>query len=535
MAEKPRQKKFTRRSRTGCRTCRARHVKCDETPVACNNCTSAGWKCDGYDANRAKLTAHGRDSQICVKLPSPYSNIVSKPQLGSSLDEWRAFAFFQASTVPKMAGFFDSCLWNKLVLPMCFAEPAVSHAVVALSTMHEDLEVHGTPLPREDLNNNRHRFAMEQYGQALSALSRRRYVHDPNLRDVVLTCCLLFVVFELLRGRYDPALLHLEKGLSIIRDPGWNHDDDQHADGSLSEAMSRLDVQAVFFGVKEHYFDPTSVSETFTGDSLPNFRNLEEARREFDYVSNRIFRFVRYVASLMSKGSPLEILVERLGEHQIELKDELAKYSQRLNKSKRLLLRPGGPREQRAFDLICLHYLSLSVLLDTYLDEEEILNSDAHVNACEDLLVLSEKVMNSVKAESGSDWKSLPSLSLDTGIIPSLFYVCSKCPCGPMRQRALNLLESWPHREGLWDSNLVAIMARQLVAIEAEEEAQRLSIEGAAPTSYSMASISTDSRVQYAFMHVADDQTHAVITYTTKEAEKEGTKKTRLVMLNDHV
>lgn len=428
-----------------------------------------------------------------------------------------------------MGGFFDSSLWNSLVLPMCFAEPAVSHAVVALSTLHEDLELHGTPLSREDLRNDRHRFAMEQYGRALSALSRPRYVDDPNLQDVVLTCCLLFVVSELLRGRYDPALLHLEKGLSIIRDPSRKHGHDEDA---LTEAMSRLDVQAVFFGVKEYYFDPNSANYARSKDSIHDFRNLAEARREFDRVSHRIFRFSRYAKSLISNGSSLEVLVEHLGDNQVELKDELGKYSQRLNRSKRKLLQPGGPREQRAFDLLCLHQMSLSVLLDTYLEEEEVLNSEAHLDACEDLVTLSEKVTNSVRAESGSDCNSLPSLSLDTGIIPSLFYVCSKCPHAAMRQRALNLLESWPHREGLWDSNLVAILARQLISIETEAEAQRLLEEGTEPN---INYISTGSRVQNAFMHVSEDQRHAVITYTTKEAETEVTKKTRLVLLDDDV
>jgi hypothetical protein len=35
-----------RRARTGCRTCRARKVKCDESKPICRNCTSRGFSCD---------------------------------------------------------------------------------------------------------------------------------------------------------------------------------------------------------------------------------------------------------------------------------------------------------------------------------------------------------------------------------------------------------------------------------------------------------------------------------------------------------
>jgi hypothetical protein len=36
--------------RTGCVTCKRRHVKCDEVKPACNRCERAGIKCDGYEA-----------------------------------------------------------------------------------------------------------------------------------------------------------------------------------------------------------------------------------------------------------------------------------------------------------------------------------------------------------------------------------------------------------------------------------------------------------------------------------------------------
>ncbi|KAF1730399.1 putative transcriptional regulatory protein [Beauveria bassiana] len=44
-----RQKRWTTRGRTGCLTCRARHIKCDETKPACRRCATGQRECRGYD------------------------------------------------------------------------------------------------------------------------------------------------------------------------------------------------------------------------------------------------------------------------------------------------------------------------------------------------------------------------------------------------------------------------------------------------------------------------------------------------------
>lgn len=59
---------------------------------------------------------------------------------------------------------------------MSHQEPAVSHALVAVSVLHEDIEARGEPLVREDLACRRHRFALEQYGRSLAILNERRHL-----------------------------------------------------------------------------------------------------------------------------------------------------------------------------------------------------------------------------------------------------------------------------------------------------------------------------------------------------------------------
>ncbi|KAM3511840.1 hypothetical protein MY11210_004531 [Beauveria gryllotalpidicola] len=57
-----RQKRWTTRGRTGCLTCRARHIKCDETKPACRRCATGRRECRGYE--------FGSDPAVVVAGPS---------------------------------------------------------------------------------------------------------------------------------------------------------------------------------------------------------------------------------------------------------------------------------------------------------------------------------------------------------------------------------------------------------------------------------------------------------------------------------
>ncbi|WAO91384.1 Hypothetical protein NCS54_00885100 [Fusarium falciforme] len=57
----------TKRSRSGCWTCRSRHQKCDETKPACLNCRIRGAECGGYGIRLAEFTVRG-DGQMVSKV-----------------------------------------------------------------------------------------------------------------------------------------------------------------------------------------------------------------------------------------------------------------------------------------------------------------------------------------------------------------------------------------------------------------------------------------------------------------------------------
>ncbi|KAJ5180711.1 hypothetical protein N7492_003921 [Penicillium capsulatum] len=516
MAVKERKRAFTKRSKTGCRTCRARRVKCDETPGACRNCTSAGWKCDGYDPVRLNPTVQKTEPK------TPPSSLtlrrVPADLPGGNAEEKRGFAFFQNVTVPSITGFFDSQLWTDLVLPMSHAERAVNHAVIALSALHEDLELRGVPISREELNNRHHRFALAQYGRSLATLNERRHSQDPKLRDIVLTCCLLFVTFELHRGQFDSAFMHLKQGLAIIEEARLS-DDAHHSsphlnaiEKSLSSAMTRLETSSFYFGFSQFAILP----ESPRGDD--GFKTVADARQSLDVLLARFTRFLKVCYEYPSKERLPEYHPE-LAERQHELNQEFRKYKNRLDWSEIHTVNAASKKEKRGLKLIRLHMVTFTLVCETALVGDDFSVFADYLDEFHQMLTLSQQISDSFL--EGSRTGVRPGWLMDMGINPSLALICWKCHDWGLRERALEIMDAWPHREGIWDSRLLAVCVRQIMQLEYDF----MAISGA---------MSPHMTIQGESLDVLADQNHAILKYQVAEPGLELHEQRRLVSFGEY-
>ncbi|KAE8345085.1 hypothetical protein BDV24DRAFT_126227 [Aspergillus arachidicola] len=440
-ASVPRQRRAQRkRSKTGCRTCRARHIKCDESPgTVCQNCTSTGRICEGYD--------------IC-RLPHKRT-VVCLPDIANRLcwimnsDEKRCFSYFHHHSISNLTSFFDSPLWQRLVKQLSHIEPAVYHAANVLGAVQEDSEENGMRLAGVNLHRPRHRFALEQSARSFALLNKRHSSHDPQFKEVTLVCCLLFTLSELLLGQYDTALRHLRSGLQILNEAATYTPGLSALDQSLVEAFVRLDAQSSHFGkdgpllhLNKEGEEMWSHSDTM---SLP--RNVQEARRELNHVLSKGIPFLSECWSLSSTEIKLHYNSMRLSQQ--SLLASLTHHKQRLEMFCEQSYAKLSPKEQRGVDIIRLHYLAQILSIKTcffngpipgYLTPEYV-----------SLLAAHEALMAKFPERSTT--------TLDNGIIPGLYVVASKCPDYRVRLRAIKALQSWPHCEGLINSNIAASLA----------------------------------------------------------------------------
>ncbi|KAL4875740.1 hypothetical protein BJY04DRAFT_232213 [Aspergillus karnatakaensis] len=434
-----RTKRLSHRSRTGCRTCRKRHVKCDETPGSCLRCKSSGWKCEGYDIER--LPRNRPTERPCPSLARTF-------RWKTTSDEQRCFSFFQHRTAPTIIAYFDCTMWQEMVLRASQVEPAVFHAVVAFSAVHADYEMSSaTGLARPD--NLWQQFATDQCGRAYQRLSLRSASHDPLLRDVTLVCCVLFMMVDMMRGQPGTALVHLQHGLQIL------HESRNQAISAasaafhsmlgqcLSDAFVSLDVQSIYLGIGDS--TPTVAPSSPALDDF-TFDNLREARQRFDLLMGDIIRFHSYTSSLSLDYITTHYL--SLSNLQFTLTSRLNRFNNALNTFRRGSLPALSAKGQRSLHTIQLHQMMLSILLDKclLLQLDDILGF--HSATFEQMITLAETLISS--------FTDRPSVCLDMGVILPLSFIQSHCREPSIQQRANYALREWPHREGPWDSSFFA-------------------------------------------------------------------------------
>ncbi|KAJ4264424.1 hypothetical protein NW762_005624 [Fusarium torreyae] len=210
-----RRRAYHKKSRAGCKTCKIRRVRCDETRPSCQRCVSSGRTCEGY---RDETVASTSESPPTLAQQSFVTrNIVAPPKLlipRKNLDEIRSYNYFLEVTGPALAGLFDADFWCRELPKVCVADPALWHAVVALGAVHEACG-YGD---REPETKPQYTLCLQQYSAAVSSLGDTSS-HRSTDRWRAIIASTIFTCIYVIQGLYKQALtIHAAAGCSLIRE-----------------------------------------------------------------------------------------------------------------------------------------------------------------------------------------------------------------------------------------------------------------------------------------------------------------------------
>ncbi|KAL2208050.1 hypothetical protein CC79DRAFT_1333857 [Sarocladium strictum] len=278
--KKPRRRAFAPKVRTGCLTCRIRRKKCDEEKPVCKRCVAAGVKCDGYAPVPTKSSGAGalkkskpstqpanqhevirstlmplgqhdstssgssRDSSTSpqplldyqARMPSPSGiyllDTTTDPILLASDPSSRVFFHhFRTHVLTDLIRLVDANdFWVAEVLPLCYTEPAVLHAITALGAAHTSFlsqqktsnHISNSVLPASVLHNhqsNHEQAAAQHYNYAIRQILdnlESRGTQDVERLGKLLICCIIFYCLECLQGRPEEAVKHLRSGAGLL-------------------------------------------------------------------------------------------------------------------------------------------------------------------------------------------------------------------------------------------------------------------------------------------------------------------------------
>lgn len=389
----------------------------------------------------------------------------------ASADEKRSFHFFQHVTAPCLSGDFDGVFWRVLVLQICQSEPAVKHAVLAVSSFHEAMT---TPyMDAED----RHSFALSQYNKAIAyLLDQMQNVEAKPL--VPLLTCVLFVCIELMQNKDKESLLHLEQGRQILsqlgRKPLSRYSETDVIRQHLVPMYTRLSLTSWLIGC-----DPVAIPQQLKMlTEIPMmFDSINEVRYALYDFMDECLRFYKRTHEAKFDDISEETLLA-FEKEQDYLLAKHAKFNVAFSLYQVDRARDAPPG---AIALVQIHLHTTYIWVSTALAHGESA-FDSYASTFSSIVPLAASFLDVIsnptnrEDQSGklspgtmsADPRQLSSMfTFEMHVIAPLYYVATKCRHPIIRRAALDLLRRHPTRqENLWRANIMAAIADHTIELE---------------------------------------------------------------------
>jgi cholestenol Delta-isomerase len=424
------------------------------------------------------------------------------------------FDFFRSKTAPGTNQFVGSDFWQKLVLQLSHEEPAVKHAVLAISAVHQQWDMYGSS--SYDVDSN----AFVQYGKAVADAKTmlRRTQAGSNARkgdiEKVLVACILFVCFENLVGDFERASLHLANGLQILESEGMqlsarglHHNLDQ----DIVELLNQFDFQAMTFSQAQ--FPMRKAADRFSSirlNRLPDrFESLSEVRIYlFEHINWALAIDEVLVMSRMGQRQhpvkdPPEMLIEATIEH-VKINATLGQFWELVEEFVDRSCIPTDPMFRSSPSYL---YLLTYFRVIHMLTEAGSTGHETSWDACiPEMVVAIEELKYLHKHTKAVGINDKAPLSLEVGICVPLYVIGNKCRDPILRRRVVDILESDQRKEGIWESFGTARVVERSILVEERKARQiRAKATGEDPASIEItcaADVPEEARVRICWTHV---------------------------------
>ncbi|KAM0527632.1 hypothetical protein D7B24_006767 [Verticillium nonalfalfae] len=195
------------RTRTGCKECKRRRVKCDEATPVCRRCIQGGLLCEGLLHTSAVVPRpkprqqqqQQRQVEAVVKRMDLQQGVDYVSTLFPGQHEWDSFiAFVQ---VAEQGGSLPADNVMELVPKVALEDAALREICCSIGALNlRNLQA------TRAIDQARHRSSLEHYGRALRAVASAGQSNDSFLRTILAS--LMFVTADILRGDSRTAFAH---------------------------------------------------------------------------------------------------------------------------------------------------------------------------------------------------------------------------------------------------------------------------------------------------------------------------------------
>ncbi|RAH48921.1 Zn(II)2Cys6 transcription factor domain-containing protein [Aspergillus brunneoviolaceus CBS 621.78] len=499
------------RSRNGCITCKIRRVKCDEQRPECNRCVSTGRTCDGYqDGSQSQSQAQKPCSLRIIQHIPPGRKI--QPAVQLNVEEHRSLEFFHHYTLPGLGSEVGSYL-----LQATTSEPVIRSVAMAVGSVHRSFT-----FSSEEATT----FTLLHYNKAI-----RQLVTSPQSKSTVLLACILFFCCECLQGRYKTAIQHALSGLRILQQqqllPPSSLERAPAAVSSLFHAVQSqvLEIEGMegLDPDSQPKLSPPALNANPLQTGLPlDVRDHQRIFRQLYYRFVQIDALIEAFESIPNDHSPARIaheqqLLDEWFRVRTDLKTWMHDFDRQTMHRWQTDPRTESPHAHsiailKAWKLLFSMYFRMEwppseLAWDRFTPDFQSIVSLISVVTGDVTALAVPSAPTTTRQDSRTPPRrsapppllptppppapAQPTFTLSLGFLTPLYICATRCRDSTIRHHALRLLETCRRREGVWDSDLAARVARRVVAIEEQAAGVEPGI-----AAYHPADISLEARVR---------------------------------------
>lgn len=494
--------------RSGCITCKRRHVKCDEAKPACQRCVKWQGFCDGYKPTESKSPKGDKRRRLSSSSQSERSDSAPASSGGELQDSQNELELrTQDNTPPDTGeksqleatyfntwlslaknmdgGLFPARLFVETVPQMTHDEIPIRYAAIAVGALANAL-CPETPVPVSTPAKGvpHYNAAITYYGHALRLIRLQDESSAQSSVRVAVIACVLFTIFEVVHGSYEAAVNHINHGnlmiagqLESIYKTGTFHFFLEDEVLQIFQRLTCLAWSTKF--LDDSRLVPTiclAISSNFDVKNIPSrFSDLPEARKWLDMLQHRSLHFKQAVAERMDHTSGLSSFhlgtmpdLRGMQRQNISLLDQWkSAFWPRLSAADARYQEEGTPDGYLQSVSLQLQYtlLRISVESVSFLDCTAIQKATPEFG---EILQLSEIILS--KQAPPTDYSEI--FTMDTGPTFALFITATKCLDYDMRNQAEMLMHQYPRRDAFWDSRkALEVILRQRTESADEDSA----------------------------------------------------------------
>lgn len=427
--------------------------------------------CVSADKSRAHVTRIPTQplTSFSQRVPVSRSVPTSLAEFPASTRERRLLYWFQQYTAKKLSGLFPSLFWDSLLPQASYSEPAVLHALLAMTSAHKykqpELIIIGWLSTEEQ-------FTLHSYNRAIHYLGPHFSLKSAASLRVALVACVLFVCLELFQEHYATAVSHLTNGLRLFElyklSDGVTDAEaslDHGSDNLISQMFLKLALQVCMLGNK-HPFSVPIVNGLIADKFTCRFTCIGEARLYLDKLLARIFEFHHMCRGQESNPVISNTLVSR----QKTLQDNLNNWIGVFNTS-HLEVEAACFISKSSCMVLRMYHTMAVIIIGTGLSpyQETIFDQYwPHFLSILSYIIQSNRIIRSASPSLASRNRVAETQAsiIDIVWIPILYYTAIKCRVRRIRCHAIKLLDVIIHREGFWDAKVAAAVAREVMRLE---------------------------------------------------------------------